>query len=1250
MFPTTESFMSTLSKRINDSFSHSLNRIAAAKQKVVFRTRNPPSHFPTIKLTIAHSPSKPYDIEALLDSGATATYISQDFVRDHRIPKVKLATPIYAYNADDSLNSTPITHRVKLLCHYKEHASYEWFFVTDIGSKDMVVGMTWLRSHNPDIDWKKGKVEFNRCPPTCKGKVSWEEAISNFLDDASVLTEHSYLHVDSVDHLINSKQHAATQWAIEDLKNKKVLTIEDIRSGPFKEYSDVFEEASYQALPPHRKWDHKIDLVDDWESKVWKQHTYPLSYSEQQELDAFLKENLANGRIRRSESPLASPVFFINKKDGTKRMVIDYRKLNDITIKNSYPLPRIDELIQKWKGCLFFSALDIRAGYYNVRIKEGDEWKTAFITNRGLFESLVMTFGLTNAPPTFQTMMDSIFIVQIRRGDTGTYIDDIGIATAYDPTGTFEPEDFHIFVIKQILQLGREHHLYFKPEKCIFLKQEIPWLGHLISGQGIRPDPVKLSGIKDWPVPHNVSSLRSYLGIMSYYRRYIKDFSTTARPLNDLLKKTSTWQWGTAQQEAYQKLKDTLLDDVFLLHPDINQPFILETDASAFAWGAVLSQENSEGKWRPVGCLSGGLTGAEMNYDTHDRELLAIIRALKAFRHWLTGTKYPFIILTDHNNLRYFKTKQDLSPRQARWMQYLTQFDFQLRYRPGRQSAVPDKLSRREDHEPTTIPSTQQVLLPPSRFEDEPVHQVNSIITHSFNERNFGKDIFNEQARDPLITEFSKKSESDPLPRGWKRHADLWTYMGKIYIPSPLRQEVFRELHSKGQAAHPGIKGTLAVITKDYYWPRLRADVTEWIHNCDTCQRMKNRNQKPHGELKPIDPTPRFWGIVTTDLITGLPECQGYDSIITFTDKRGKMKHLAPTTATLDSAGFAQLFKDNVWRLHGTADKIISDRGPQMSAHSFRDLCKSLGITLALSTAYHPQTDGLSERTNQEVEQALRTTISFHQDDWVTWLPIIEFALNNRYHSGLKTTPFYANYGYHPQIGSLPRITSPIESVEDFVDHIHEVQKNTKESLEKAAEDMKKFYDRHRNKTPEFEVGQKVLLDNSNLALNRPSRKLAEKYSGPFEIIEKIGTHAYRLKLPDYWKNVHPVWNVSKIFPYNEDPENPNFTRPPADVIEGEPEWEVEEILDAKFAHGNLQFLVKWLGWPDSENSWEDEVNLENSPEIIADFYKKFPSAPRRLPDGTKSGKPVTKRKKRKRIGCLDHQLKRTPPTFPHGL
>jgi hypothetical protein len=406
--------------------------------------------------------------------------------------------------------------------------------------------------------------------------------------------------------------------------------------------------------------------------------------------------------------------------------------------------------------------------------------------------------------------------------------------------------------------------------------------------------------------------------------------------------------------------------------------------------------------------------------------------------------------------------------------------------------------------------------------------------------------------------------------------------------------------------------------------------VEKWVQQCDTCQRIKIFPRKPPGELKPIDPTPRPWGIVTSDLITGLPLCKGFDSIWTATDKGKKMIHIAPTTSTLDSEGLYRLYLQHVWRLHGTQDKLITDRGPQFASKYAREVNRNMKIETAMSTAYHPQTDGQSERTNQDVETALRAVVNFHQDDWVDWLPVIEFALNNRYKRSLDTTPFYANYGFHPQIGSLPHIESPVESVESFVKHLQQVQKDTTKSLEQAAIDMERFYDRHRGKTPDYGVGTKVLLDNADLSLNRPSRKLTERRSGPFEILERIGTHAYRLRLPQQWKNVHPVFHVSKLYEYKENPDRPNFTTPPPDVIEGEPEWEVEKILDAKVVNRKLMFLVKWAGWPESESSWEGQRNLIHAKETIEDFYRDHPTAVKQVAPGRFEGQPVGRKTGRK--------------------
>ena len=335
---------------------------------------------------------------------------------------------------------------------------------------------------------------------------------------------------------------------------------------------------------------------------------------------------------------------------------------------------------------------------------------------------------------------------------------------------------------------------------------------------------------------------------------------------------------------------------------------------------------------------------------------------------------------------------------------------------------------------------------------------------------------------------------------------------------------------------------------------------------------------------------------------------------------------------------------------------MITDRGPQFASHFARDVNKNLQIETALSTAYHPQTDGQSERTNQDVEQALCTVVNFHQNDWVDWLPVVEFALNNRFKKALGHTPFYVNYGYHPQIGSLPQIDTPIVSVENFVSHLQQVQKDTEKALIQAALDMKRFYDRNRSKTPEFEIGQKVLLDNADLALNRPSRKLTERRSGPFKVMERIGTHAYKLDLPLQWKNVHPVFHVSKLEAYRKDPSNPNFTSPPPDVIEGEPEWEIEKVLDSKFAYNRLLFLVKWKGWPSSENSWEPEANLLHAREEVEDFYKSHPGAPRRLSTGEKTGVPLTKKTKGKRkktrvneLSFKALQVQTSVETWPKG-
>jgi hypothetical protein len=417
-------------------------------------------------------------------------------------------------------------------------------------------------------------------------------------------------------------------------------------------YSKVFDkEASYR-LPAHRPWDHAIDLIPN--APPWKCCSiYSLTPLEETALKEWLADSLKKGYIRPSKSPMASSFFFVAKKDGKLRPVQNYIPLNDITVKNEAPLPLISDLLDKLRTTRYFTKLDVRWGYNNIRIKHGDEWKAAFKTKFGLFEPLVMTFGLCNAPATFQTIMQEIFSDLIDDGHVIVYLDDILIFHESLPALTT--------LTHEVLRRFMKWDLYLKPEKCSFAKSTIEYLGFLVTEGHIKMDPEKVSGILHWPRPQNIKKVQSFLGFCNFYRHFIKDYSFIARPLFDLTKKDIPFVWGTAQQAAYNTLLQAFTTAPVLALPEPSKPYRLITDASDFAAGAILEQPDALNRWHPVTYFSKSLQPAERNYEIHDKELLAIILALEQFRHYLEGHVKPIEIWTDHGNLVYFTCKQKLS-------------------------------------------------------------------------------------------------------------------------------------------------------------------------------------------------------------------------------------------------------------------------------------------------------------------------------------------------------------------------------------------------------------------------------------------------------------------------------------------------------------------------------------------------------------------------------------------------------------
>jgi hypothetical protein len=517
---------------------------------------------------------------ALLDCGATENFVHVDYTRQMKLPVKTLEQPRKIINVDGSPNTQgDITHYTDLSVQHGKSKVLLRFFLTNIGERDFILGYPWFAAVQPNIDWARGWIAMDQLPVIFRTQdahktrfIPRQVNVPKRPADGPV-----YLAFVSFPQR-SSKQMLASQLAERNRKNDKTPLPQE-----YEQHAKVFSEREAQRFPGPRIWDHVIELKKDAPSTI-PGKVYALTQVEQKALQEFLTEHLKKGYIRPLKSPYASPFFFIKKKDGKLRPVQDYRKVNEWTICNRYPLPLIPELINRVKGSALFSKFNIRWGYNNIRIKEGDEWKAAFVTNQGLYEPRVMFFGLTNSPATFQTMMNAIFAEELLEGWVTIYMDDILIHTPNDL------ED-HRKKVHRILDKLQRHDLYLKPEKSLFEQQEMEFLGVVLSQGRIRMDNAKLQGVADWPTPRNLRDVRAFLGFTGFYRYFVPHYSQIVRPLIELTRKSTPFHWEESQIKAFETLKSLMCQRPILRQPQYDKPFFLATDASAYGVGAVLLQE-----------------------------------------------------------------------------------------------------------------------------------------------------------------------------------------------------------------------------------------------------------------------------------------------------------------------------------------------------------------------------------------------------------------------------------------------------------------------------------------------------------------------------------------------------------------------------------------------------------------------------------------------------------------------------------
>ncbi|KAJ9528398.1 hypothetical protein QJQ45_020321 [Haematococcus lacustris] len=1053
------------------------------------------------------------------------------------------------------------------------------------------------------------------------------------------------------------------------------------------QFPTVFQDMP-AGLPPDRGVGHTIRLEPGHAPPYQRARRYSLK--EMDEMRKQVAELLAKKLIEPSSSPYGAPVLFVQKRDGTLRMCIDFRALNKLTVRDRYPLPRIDDLFDRVQGKTVFSSLDLQSGYHQIRITPEDVPKTAFVTPGGQFQYKVLCFGLTNAPATFQRVMNRIFEKQLLAGTILVYLDDILVMSR-------SPAE-HVQHLREVLQVMKDNNLYAKLSKCEFNKPELKFLGHIVGRHGIAVDPAKVQVIQDWAMPTCLKELQAFLGLANFFRRFIAGYSTIAAPLTHLTGEAvaagTNWrQLSEPAVNAFNALKEALCSAPVLALPDPLQPFEVWSDASLAGTGGVLMQNG-----RVVAYTSHKFTPAQVKYTTGEQELLGIIRAMQEWRCYLYGAVHVTIV-TDHNPLIYLKTQTNLSRRQARWMEFLARFDHHIEYKPGKGN-VADPLSRNpglthhdddDDGQPILLtmgaqlcvsgvyamvmtrrqaglqvqPPFQPPPVPPSqpaaprkqkrqqkrvrcasggppppavvpcdKWPDGGEKQLDSAThtsagkTHSTTQgSSLVKAIINGYSTDDRFADRAYTQAYELSETG------LWMSGGKVVVPkSPLvKREVLEACHDAKYAGHMGMSKTWHTVDLSFTWPGMRKDVEDYVRQCDACQRNKPSTRLKAGKLQPLSIPGRRWESVSMDFIVKLPKSgeRGFDSILVFVDRLSKMVHLVPTKESISAFDMATHFFHEVVRLHGMPASVITDRGPHFNSHFWEHVCALCKVAHCMSSAYHPESDGQTERVNRVIEEMLRHYVNDAHTDWAEHLPWVEFAINNSWHESIRQTPFFLNYGQHPLTPATLDLPRKVPKASAFAENVEKEVHKARQCWREAQQRMKALVDGKRREVT-YKPEQLVMLSTVNMRKRKDEvgvRKLKPRYVGPFVVLRMIGLVAVQIQLPHRWTRMHNVFHVSLVKPYLGT-QAPNMAAPPpVQWLDGEPVYEVEKLLHHKVVkvrgRGNgkgrkpgknvkqaLEFLVRWVGYSEEHDTWEPQKNLVNCDEALQQYIDEHGPLP----------------------------------------
>lgn len=958
-----------------------------------------------------------------------------------------------------------------------------------------------------------------------------------------------------------------------------------------------------------------------------------------EQVGEMIKSMQKNRIIVPSESPWSSPVVLAMKKDGSLRFCVDFRRLNDVTVKDAYPLPRIDTILETVAGARYFSTLDLASGYWQVEIAPEDRQKTAFSTGNGLWEFNVLPFGCCNGPGTYQRLMDRV-LAGLQWETCAVYLDDVIVwsATVQD----------HMARLREIFTRLREAHLKLQPSKCQFLKSEVSFLGHRISEAGVATDPDKVGAVRNWPTPMNVEQLRTFVGFASYYRRFVKGFADIAAPLHRLTQKGLKFAWSDACNDAFNQLRQKLSTTPVLSAVRHDGDFVLDTDASDTGLGVVLSQLQ-DGQERVIAYASCGLTKRERQYCVTRRELLAVVYGTKYFRHYLLGR--PFLIRTDHNSLRWLRSFKNPEGQVARWLERLAEFEFTIQHRPGKSHANADGLSRlcrqcgQEAEEQTTLPVSN--ITP-----EETVNKWNPAWTVG--------EVQRSQEEDADISVIKKWLREGPRPSQqmvsghgtvvhslwaqWDRliHSTSgvlyrrWTEEGRVVkyqlvTPRTFREEIMKALHDSVTGGHLGMFKTSEKIRERFYWPGWQTDVELWCRQCAGCSARKPPAAKPRAPM-----VVRASGYplqrIAIDLLGPLPRTEkGNKYIVVIADYFTKWTEAFALPNMEAGTVAAKIVEEFICRF-GVPTEIHTDQGRQFESKLFAEMCSMLSIKKTRTTPYHPQSDGLVERFNRTLGAMLSQYVNDHHTDWDKNLCYVMLAYRSSVQETTRFTPHFLMFGREVRlpIDAVFGRPEPHEAentewareLREALDTAYKIVRQKQGLKQKLQKDV---YDRRCNGAP-YQVGDRVWLYEPAIKTGL-AKKLQHPWRGPYKIKARISDVTYRIALEAAPRR-RIVVHFNRMKPYvakstTEYLDDHNVTNP---VRARDSDARTVEHFDSQFsgAEDDLESLedvaegaIEEVA-PDMAEDAGEEVAPDMGEEGVAEPETRYPQRARRPPQRLK--------------------------------